>query len=1039
MSLMLMVGSVSATINSIEVISPNGGEYLSGTQDITWNWEGGETGDLVNIVFSTNDFDTQSVIATDVAFDSSPFEWNTIEFEDGSNYKIRFIDDSQLVYDTSDELFTIDNTYPTIEIYTIDNPVFSPNGDGVLDEVTIDLKFSEEVDWSIEISDESGVVYSWTGLSTNPNSRTWDGTDNTGEKVYTVKITATDEAGNQIVDESKTITLDTTGPTVTLDQISSDEWMVDKDGLIINAVCDETDCIGKKLYVSDTDDNCDTYGYENYENSPQTLISGKWICAAAKDNLNNIGYSEPQYFRVSTTIQDAIDFAVEGDIINVAEGIYPESIVIGKSLTLIAIGEKPIIKGLSENYIIKVEANNVMIDNFEVNGEGIKVGDNTFLYGIWVSNADNIEIKDSIVRNVWAVTGNGIQVDNSIDSNIHGNIISSFHKRGIRYIDSEGIFHNNEVIGDNIDGINRVQNLVNLWGGSNIEIYNNLLHNALTNPEDTPEWDSPGIFISSYGGSGNSYANIHDNEIYDCDSGIVIGSVYATTDGSSAVITNNNLHDLELGINFEVIRLSDDGQNTVSAVINYNEFTNNALSVKAVETTSMINATFNWWGDLIPSDDVEGNVDYTSFAEDSSLTRFYAPVLESIGNKEVHEGSTLIISLIASDADEEDILTYSDNVDFGSLVGTEFTWTPTGADSETNQITFTVSDGDLEVSETMTVTVNNVAPEVEAGEDQTVNEGEEVSFTGSATDVGNDELTYSWDFGDTETSDVQNPTHIYADDGIYTVTLTVSDDSTSISDTLIVTVNNVAPEVEAGEDQTVNEGEEVSFTGSATDVGNDELTYSWDFGDTETSDVQNPTHIYADDGIYTVTLTVSDDDGGVSSEELTVTVVDFIIELQEGWNLISIPVVPKSTAIGDVLGDADVSAVYTYEPLNPEADNGWLSFSGESGSLETMTAGYGYWVYADSETAIKGNGELISEEPITPPSRNLVAGWNLIGHYGLEEKSIDDALYSLVNKASESETWSAIWPSLLGETKMEPKQGYWLAIDGSLTIYTPGI
>lgn len=41
MSLMLMVGSVSATINSIEVISPNGGEYLSGTQEIEWTFVGG--------------------------------------------------------------------------------------------------------------------------------------------------------------------------------------------------------------------------------------------------------------------------------------------------------------------------------------------------------------------------------------------------------------------------------------------------------------------------------------------------------------------------------------------------------------------------------------------------------------------------------------------------------------------------------------------------------------------------------------------------------------------------------------------------------------------------------------------------------------------------------------------------------------------------------------------------------------------------------------------------------------------------------------
>ena len=172
-----------------------------------------------------------------------------------------------------------------------------------------------------------------------------------------------------------------------------------------------------------------------------------------------------------------------------------------------------------------------------------------------------------LIKNVWKSSANGIQVDDSTISNIHDNTISSFHKRGIRYINSNGKFYDNEVIGDSVDGTNRVQNLVNLWGGSNVEIYENKLHNALTNPEGTPTWDSPGIFVSSYGGSSNSDAYIHDNEIYDCDSGIVITSVCAEIDTSSATINNNNLHNLENAIIFE--------KTTGSAVISGNTFTNN--------------------------------------------------------------------------------------------------------------------------------------------------------------------------------------------------------------------------------------------------------------------------------------------------------------------------------------------------------------------------------------------------------------------------------------------------------------------------------
>jgi VCBS repeat-containing protein len=102
-------------------------------------------------------------------------------------------------------------------------------------------------------------------------------------------------------------------------------------------------------------------------------------------------------------------------------------------------------------------------------------------------------------------------------------------------------------------------------------------------------------------------------------------------------------------------------------------------------------------------------------------------------------------------------------------------------------------------SAAMTLTVNNVAPTVDGGSDQTVNEGDIVSFSGWFTDPGSaDTHTIAWDFGDgTTAAGTLTPTHVYADNGVYTVALTVTDDDgASTSDTLAVTVNNVAPNVE---------------------------------------------------------------------------------------------------------------------------------------------------------------------------------------------------------------------------------------------------
>lgn len=184
-------------------------------------------------------------------------------------------------------------------------------------------------------------------------------------------------------------------------------------------------------------------------------------------------------------------------------------------------------------------------------------------------------------------------------------------------------------------------------------------------------------------------------------------------------------------------------------------------------------------------------------------------------------------------------------------------------------------DGGIGIA-TTDVTILDLAPTAEftfAPEPQ--NEGSPVQFTDQLTSWPDSIVSWSWNFGDTGASNEQNPAHAYGDNGVYTVSLTITDDDGS-QDTVShnVTILNVAPTVEAGPDQLVNEGDVVSFSGSFTDPGwLDTHTYTWDFGDGgTTSGTLTPTHTYCDNGIYTVTLTVTDDDGGVDMDTLTVTV-----------------------------------------------------------------------------------------------------------------------------------------------------------------------
>ncbi len=200
-------------------------------------------------------------------------------------------------------------------------------------------------------------------------------------------------------------------------------------------------------------------------------------------------------------------------------------------------------------------------------------------------------------------------------------------------------------------------------------------------------------------------------------------------------------------------------------------------------------------------------------------------------------------------------------------------------------VTVEVTDGEYVDSISAAVIVHNIAPTVDAGADQIVYEGDTVTFSPTVMDPGSDTFTYEWDFGDgSPVSDT--PSHIYADNGVYTVTLTVTDDDGGEgTDTLTVTVNNVPPLVFVWATQFLPEGDTASFVGNYFDPGTlDTYVFLWDFGDGSptVTGTLTPTHVYADNGVYTVTFTVTDDDGGVGSDTVTITVLNIAPVVEAG-------------------------------------------------------------------------------------------------------------------------------------------------------------
>ncbi len=225
-------------------------------------------------------------------------------------------------------------------------------------------------------------------------------------------------------------------------------------------------------------------------------------------------------------------------------------------------------------------------------------------------------------------------------------------------------------------------------------------------------------------------------------------------------------------------------------------------------------------------------------------------------------------------------------------------------------------------TDTMQVTVNNVAPSITPFGPFSGDEPYFVSITTASKDPGSDDLTFTWEFelGPTITNTVYNDgsgpdpypspwgtypfsatdstSHTYSDDGIYKLKLTVEDDDGGlITHSTNITVNNVEPIITPFLPTTIlEEGTPFNISAASTDPGSDDLTFTWEFelGPTITNTYYNdgsasdpyPSpwgtypfsttdmvgHTYGDNGMYQITLTVKDDDGGLTTYSTNITV-----------------------------------------------------------------------------------------------------------------------------------------------------------------------
>jgi len=177
------------------------------------------------------------------------------------------------------------------------------------------------------------------------------------------------------------------------------------------------------------------------------------------------------------------------------------------------------------------------------------------------------------------------------------------------------------------------------------------------------------------------------------------------------------------------------------------------------------------------------------------------------------------------------------------------------------------------------LTVNQL-PVADLGGPYQANEGSTVTFDASASYDPDGTITkYEWDFQNDGSYDRTTTTattnYTFNDDFNGKVTLRVTDnESETATDTKSLVISNVAPTAEAGGPYSGEMNTSVQLSGSATDPGNDVLTYQWDLNNDGIYETmgQSPQVTFSTGGSHTVILKVTDDDGGEGTDEAQVSI-----------------------------------------------------------------------------------------------------------------------------------------------------------------------
>jgi len=522
------------------------------------------------------------------------------------------------------------------------------------------------------------------------------------------------------------------------------------------------------------------------------------------------------------TISEAVTLANDGDTIYVFSGTYNESLVINKRLSLIGgIDDKPsvISRGIELKYLIEITADYVTLENFSINDQMHFISSQYGALLHIISNNVVIQKNNFSHCNLW-----GIYLDSSDDNMISGNVINN----------TKGIFastSNNNVFSDN-----NISNSTDAAFNLRSSLRNILYHNYFSlNAYGIYTQDCKDTNITRNTFIKNKYHGIYatrdTNDVIRMNffrnntvSGIAL-------DSSDCIVTENRFNHGQIGINLQRTgcqiqnnsfeNLSSTALSAVQTssnnVIFLNYFVRNTINAREQGKNQWDNGTIgNYWDDYNYVDRDHNGIGDSSYR------------VPNDGQDHFPIGLFLQPPEKPSNPSPQD-----DKENVGLTV----------------KLWVTIVDPDSDIISA--VSFYNAVTNTRIGYVRNVENGKNASCTFTLPF----DTTYAW--------------YVIANDSL----------QQNQSDIWFFTTKQRPPEnqkpiANPGGPYVTKLNQSVSFNGSQSiDPDGTIIFYRWNFGDGSSQILDiSPEHTYEDPGVYTVTLTVVDDDGRSSMANTTATI-----------------------------------------------------------------------------------------------------------------------------------------------------------------------